>query len=88
MNTFDRRDMERAYGNLEACAKHATDLPMRIKIATNEAFEAIESVMSDNALKAAGDDRAMTLELIIFEFICKSNGVDWRVFLPFEESVG
>ena len=82
--TLEESRLHKAYVNLENLARHPADLPARIKLATDEGFDALAAVMSENALQCAGDDRAMTLELAIFEFICKSNGVDPANFAPLE----
>ncbi|QXN71587.1 hypothetical protein RCIROH_88 [Rhodobacter phage RcIroh] len=78
--TLEESRLHKAYVNLENLA----DLPARIKLATDEGFDALAAVMSDNALQYCKDDRAEALVARIFEFICKSNGVDPANFAPLE----
>lgn len=82
--TQTERDLHRAYSNLEALEREAGDLPERIRCAVNEAFESMQAALHDNDLKAAGDDRAMSLELAIFKFICVSNDLEPMGFAPAE----
>ena len=82
--TYAERDLLRAYVNLENLARHPADLPARIKLATDEGFDALAAVMSDNALQFCKDDRAEALVARIFKFICESNGVDPANFAPLE----
>ena len=82
--TLEESRLHKAYVNLENLARHPADLPARIKLATDEGFDALAAVMSDNALQYCKDDRAEALVAHIFEFICKSNGVDPANFAPLE----
>ena len=83
--TLEESRLHKAYVNLENLARHPADLPARIKLATDEGFDALAAVMNDNALhQFCKDDRAEALVARIFEFICKSNGVDPANFAPLE----
>lgn len=44
----------------------------------------MEAALHDSDLKAAGDDRAMSLELAIFKFVCVSNKIHPTHFIPVE----
>lgn len=78
------RDLHRAYSNLESLEREPNDLSERIRCATNEAFQAVESALFDNDLKSSGMDGAMSLELAIFNLICVSNKIDPMSFAPAE----
>ena len=82
--TLEESRLHKAYVNLENLARHPADLPARIKLATDEGFDALAAVMSDNALQYCKDDRAEALVARIFKFICESNGVDPANFAPLE----
>ena len=82
--TLEESRLHKAYVNLENLARHPADLPARIKLATDEGFDALAAVMSDNALQYCKDDPAEALVARIFEFIYKSNGVDPANFAPLE----
>ncbi|UUV44662.1 hypothetical protein RCPACIFIC_89 [Rhodobacter phage RcPacific] len=82
--TLEESRLHKAYVNLENLARHPVDLPARIKLATDEGFDALTAMMSDNTLQYCKDDRAEALVARIFEFICKSNGVDPANFAPLE----
>lgn len=82
--TLEESRLHKAYENLENLTKHPADLPARIKLATDEGFDALSSVMSDNALQFCKDDRAEALVAHIFKFICESNGIGFAVFEAFE----
>lgn len=49
--TLEESRLHKAYVNLENLSRHPADLPARIKLATDEGFDALAAVMSDNALQ-------------------------------------